>query len=203
MSPNSKQNTDILLFSQFKEGNERAFAQYFKHYYPALIAFCKQFIYDEDKAKGIAQEAFVNLWVKRDAVEKATGIKSFLYTAAKSKCLNVLKHEKVVRNYQNKTLAEKERNLNLEVLHALDFDSLSLIELQETITYFISQLPEQTQLIYRMKRIEHKKNIEIAEALSISVKTVEAHMTRALAFLRESLSDYLPAFLIALVLKGS
>ena len=203
MSPNSKQNTDILLFSQFKEGNERAFAQYFKYYYPALIAFCKQFIYDEDKAKGIAQEAFVNLWVKRDAVEKATGIKSFLYTAAKSKCLNVLKHEKVVRNYQNKTLAEKERNLNLEVLHALDFDSLSLIELQETITYFISQLPEQTQLIYRMKRIEHKKNIEIAEALSISVKTVEAHMTRALAFLRESLSDYLPAFLIALVLKGS
>ncbi|MGO4912067.1 RNA polymerase sigma-70 factor [Leeuwenhoekiella sp. W20_SRS_FM14] len=197
----NKDATDALLFSQFKKGNERAFTHYFESYYAALVGFSKQFVYDEDQARGVAQEAFVNLWVNRNLVDKPAGIKSFLYTSAKSKCLNLLKHEKVVRKYQDKTLADKERNLNLEVLHALDFDSFSLLELEETIAHLIAKLPEQTQLIFKMKRIEHKKNLEIAEELSISVKTVEAHMTRALAYLRESLTDYLPAFLIALILK--
>ncbi|RXG25598.1 RNA polymerase sigma-70 factor (ECF subfamily) [Leeuwenhoekiella polynyae] len=200
MSPKPDHTSEALLFSQLKGGSERAFTHFFERYYPAVTGFCKQFVYDEEQARSMAQEAFINLWLNRENLQKPEGIPSFLYTAAKSKCLNVLKHEKVVRNYRNVALAEKEQNLNLEVLNALDYDSLSLTELQENVSRFLEQLPEQTQIIYTMKRVAYKKNAEIATELNISIKTVEAHMTRALNHLREALSDYLPAFLIALFL---
>lgn len=200
MAPKPDSTSEALLFSQLKGGSERAFTHFFELHYPALTGFCKQFVYDEEQARSIAQEAFVNLWLSREQLQSPGGIPSFLYTAARSKCLNLIKHQKVVRKYENQKLAEQEHAINREVLQAMDYDSLSLNELQETINRFIAELPVQTQTIFKMKRMQHKKNAEIAEELQISVKTVEAHMTRALSHLRKALSDYLPAAVVAFLL---
>lgn len=198
-SPTPDHIADSLLFIQFKKGSEKAFTHYFNTYFRAITGFCEQFIHDTETARGIAQEAFVNLWLNRKKIEKPGGIPSFLYTSARSKCLNELKHLKVVRRYENETLAQKERSINLEVLQALENDSLSFQELDQTINRFIEELPEQTRQIFKMKRFEHKKNSEIAAELNISVKTVEAHMTKALSFLREGLSEYFPAVIVGLI----
>lgn len=200
MSPPSSDNkSEYLLFLQFKKGSEKVFTHYFNSYFRAVAGFCEQFIDDKETARGIAQEAFVNLWLNKDKIEKPGGIPSFLYTSARSKCLNELKHLKVVRKYHNETLAKKEHALNLEVLEGMERDSLSFQELENTINQFIEELPLQTRTIFKMKRFENKKNSEIADELNISVKTVEAHMTKALNILRKSLSDYLPATIVALI----
>lgn len=203
MSPKPDHTAESLVFSQLKNGSEQAFTYFFERHYPALTGFCKQFVYDEEQARSIAQEAFVNLWLSKEKLDTPGGIPSFLYTAARSKCLNLIKHQQVVRKYENQKLAEQEQAINLEVLQAMNYDSLSLNELQESINRFIAELPPQTQTIFKMKRMEHKKNTEIAAELQISVKTVEAHMTRALSHLRQALSDYLPAVVVALILGQS
>lgn len=51
--------------------------------------------------------------------------------------------------------------------------------------------------IFEKNRFEGKKYTEIAEEQQISVKTVEAHISKALKILRVELKDYLP-FLILL-----
>ena len=56
---------------------------------------------------------------------------------------------------------------------------------------------ENTRLIFEKNRFEGKKYTEIAEEQQISVKTVEAHISKALKILRVELKDYLP-FLILL-----
>lgn len=188
-----------LQFSLFKEGNERAFQYFFNLHYSSIAGFCRQFLYDEDKANSTAQEAFINLWLNREKLDKPTGIKSFLYTSARSKCLNLLKHEKVTRKYEDETIDIRENQLNIEVLNALDFDSLTLLELDDLIQKSIDELPEKTKQIFILKRREHKKNAEIAAEMNVSIKAVEAHMTKAIKILKEKLSDYLPAFLLALL----
>lgn len=190
-----------LQFRLFKQGNEKAFEFFFHKYYRLLSGFCQQFLHDKDKSESIAQEAYIHLWLHREAVEKLPGIRAFLYTSAKSKCLNLLKHEQYVRNYQDRELQRMERQLDLEILSAMEFDPTSLTELQELLEGFLSQLPQRTAEIFRLKRMADKKNAEIAQLLNISEKTVEAHMTRALSFLRLKLSDYLPALLLGLWLK--
>ena len=54
------------------------------------------------------------------------------------------------------------------------------------------QLPEQTRQAFILSRFKDKSNREIAEALGISVKGVEYHITKALKALRVALKDYLP-----------
>lgn len=197
----TQQKNETLQFTLFLEGNEQAFEYFFKKYNGQITGFCRQFLYDEDKAASTSQEAFINLWLNREHIQKLGGIKSFLYTSARSKCLNILKHEKVSRKYHDQTLVGREQQLNMEVLYSLDFDSLTLVELEDIIQRSIEELPEKTRTIFTMKRIENKKNAEIAADLGVSQKAVEAHMTKAIKLLREKLSDYLPAFLLALLFQ--
>ncbi|MDX1364964.1 MAG: RNA polymerase sigma-70 factor [Arenibacter latericius] len=182
--------TDEYHFNQFKEGNELAFKYFFKLYYNKIVGFSIQFIRDKDKANSIAQNAFINLWENRRKILKINGIQSFLYTSAKSECLNLLRHKKVVQKYNSQQLHLKEITINREILNSLKFDSLTLKELEELIDRSIQELPEQSRLVFIKKRFENKKNKEIAIEMGISEKAVEANMTRAIKRLKLGLSHY-------------
>jgi RNA polymerase sigma-70 factor (ECF subfamily) len=187
-------------FNAFKKGNELAFEYFFEKYYRGVLGFSVEFVSDVEDAKEITQESFINLWLNKEHIETTNGIKSFLYTYAKSKSLNHIRHNKVKEKYKNKTLNDQEKLLNIQVLNALDFDTLSLSELETLILKSIEELPNKTKEIFVKKRFQNKKNKEIAEELDLTVKTVEAHITKALKVLKTKLSIYLPSILITLIL---
>ena len=191
---------DDYFLLRFKEGHEPAFERVFNSVYKRIVGFCNQFISDRDKSQSLAQEAFIKLWLNREKVESLNGIHSFLYTAAKSECLNYLRHQKVINNYKEKKLQHFESELNQEILESFDFDLIEFTELEMMINQTINQLPDKCRMVFTMSRIGGKKNSEIAEELEISVKSVEANITRALKTLRINLSDYLPAIFIAFLI---
>lgn len=192
---------ELLQLNNLKKGNERAFEYFFNKYYDSILGFCIQFIYNKPEAKGITQEAFINLWSSRQQIEKINGIESFLYTYAKSKCLNVIRDNKVKERYKSKTLNKKERALDYDLLKSMNFDSLALTELEELITKSIDDLPEKSKVVFYKKRYENKKNKEIAQDLNVTVKTVEAHMTTALKILRLKLTEYLPLIFVSILIS--
>jgi len=63
-------------------------------------------------------------------------------------------------------------------------------ELQQIINRTLDTLPERCRRIFRLNRFEGLKYYEIAEKLSISVKTVESNMGRALRHLRKNLKEF-------------
>ena len=69
-------------------------------------------------------------------------------------------------------------------------DQLEYKELEALINRTLNKLPERRLRIFRMQRFEGKKYAEIASALSLSVKTVEAEMTKALQTLRKEIENY-------------
>jgi RNA polymerase sigma-70 factor (ECF subfamily) len=188
------QNEDFLNFILFKEGNEPAFEYFFYKLHKNIVGFCVQFVNDENDAKGIAQEAFLHLWSQKESIETVNGISSFLYTYAKSKCLNLIRHRKVKAKYTHNIIDKKEQILNQKVLQSLQFDSLTFSELEILIHKSIEDLPEKTKEIFKSKRFELKSNKEIAANMNISIKTVEAHFSSAIKILKQKLSDYLPIF---------
>jgi len=192
---------ELLQLNNLKKGNERAFEYFFNKYYDSILGFCIQFIYNKPEAKGITQEAFINLWSSRQQIEKINGIESFLYTYAKSKCLNAIRDKKVKERYKSKTLNKKERALDYDILKSMNFDSLALTELEELITKSIDDLPEKSKVVFYKKRYENKKNKEIAQDLNVTVKTVEAHMTTALKILRLKLTEYLPLIFVSILIS--
>lgn len=185
-------------FKSFKKGEEAAFKYFYDKYFRRITSFSIQFIYDQDEAENLAQEAFINLWQNRKEIESINGIQSFLYTYAKSKCLNLIRHNKVKDKFKNDLLNHKERELDIEVLNSIQFDTLELTELERIINESINDLPPKTREVFIKKRFENKKNAEIAEEMNVTIKAVEAHMTKALKILKTKLSDYL--FLIFILI---
>ncbi|NKI27451.1 RNA polymerase sigma-70 factor [Arenibacter sp. 6A1] len=184
-------NSEEQRFKSFKKGDKLAFEYYFSFFYGRITGFCIQFLGDQDKAQSVAQEAFIKLWLNRGKVEKVSGIKSFLYTAAKTQCLDILRHQSVTSKYRNLKLHEKEINLNVEILKAMNFDEVSFQELEALVDKTISKLPPQCRTVFLLSRFESKKNREIANELNISIKAVEGNITRALKIFRIELSSYL------------
>jgi RNA polymerase sigma-70 factor (ECF subfamily) len=194
---------DDYFLHRFIEGNESAFERVFKADYNRIVGFCQQFTGDKDQAKSLAQDAFLKLWLNREKIESVNGIRSFLYTSSKTDCLNYIRHNKIIQKYQDKQLENKELELNREILDTFDFDQVDFAELEKMIHQSIDELPEKCRLVFIMSKINGKKNSEIAGELSISVKAVEANMTRAIKTLRVKLAEYLPAILIQIILQNT
>jgi RNA polymerase sigma-70 factor (ECF subfamily) len=57
-------------------------------------------------------------------------------------------------------------------------------------------LPERAREIFELSRFEGLKYQEIAEKLDISIKTVEANMSKTLKLFRDNLKDYLGIFIV-------
>ncbi len=64
-------------------------------------------------------------------------------------------------------------------------------ELERFINGTLEKLPVRRRRIFEMHRLEGRKYVEIATQLSLSVKTVEAEMTKALRTLREEVEIYI------------
>lgn len=77
-------------------------------------------------------------------------------------------------------------------------DHMVTQELKLKIDTTINDLPDKCREVFLKNRMENKKYQEIADELGISVKTVEAQMSKALRILREKLSEFI-AILILMI----
>ncbi|MFT4024275.1 MAG: RNA polymerase sigma-70 factor [Flavihumibacter sp.] len=161
----------------------------FRTYYKPLHAYALTMLKDPAQAEEMVQQVFVNLWEKHQQLGIRQSATAYLYRAVHNRCLNQLKHEKVKAAYQQ-----------YNQLRPVDYPSaasrVQLTELQEKLDDALSALPEQCRTVFQMSRFEELRYQEIAGRLSISVKTVENQMGKALRLLREKLADYLPLLFI-------
>ncbi len=72
-------------------------------------------------------------------------------------------------------------------------------ELRSMLKLAILKLPEKRRRIFELSRFDGLKYGKIASQLSISVKTVESQMTKALKYLRIILKDYIPVIIIVML----
>ena len=161
------------------------FERLFKEEFNGLVVFAIQYVKDYEAAREIVQEAFVNMWSRREQIDPSKAVKSYLITSVKNRSLNYLRDNK---KFDSNLLI-------LEDLYPLPVyqqsDHLVESELKEQITLAIKELPEKCREVFLLNRDEHLKYQEIADQLQISVKTVETQMSKALQHMRKKLRDYL------------
>jgi len=175
------ENLNQHIFKRLQNGDEKAFSELFDQYYSALCLFANKYLQDMDLSRSLAQQLFIDLWMKREKITISTSVKSYLYAAVKNRCIDVLRKEKATT-----TISESVENLNQIPFR----DLVEETELNDRINSSINQLPKKCREIFLLCRFEGLKYTEIAEKLGISVKTVEMQMGIALKKLRDSLSDY-------------
>lgn len=165
----------------------------FKMYYQGLCRFSQRLVQSESAAEDIVQNAMVQFWEKRNTIRIENSIKSYMYRSVHNASLNALKREQRL-SYMD----EQSDEAMLGVKMPVD-DTLS--ELQKRISKAIATLPDKCRMVFLLSREKELKYSEIAEAMDISIKTVENHMNKALKTMHAQLGDLLIC-LLALILGG-
>ncbi len=172
--------------------NKDIFEQLFKEHFVHLCNFAQNYVTDIDDAKEIVQDVFINLWNKRETIDSNKSIISYLFTSVKNRCFNFIRDNK---KFQSHVLDID--IADYDISYEIDIDSGN--ELQMKIDEAFNKLPEKCRQIFKLSRFEELKYKEIAERLNISIKTVEAQMSKALRVLRTELKDYIITILIILL----
>lgn len=183
------------LAKKIKEGDIEALEIFFKAEYDNLLFFVNSYLNDRNAAKDIVQESFIAFWHNRENIDDTRNIRTLIFRIARNKTINTLKS----RQYKTKKNNYDEIQAELMALQS-DYvtsriDSLSLEELIHK-TYI--NLPKTIKRSFELSREEGLSNKEIADALGISVRAVEYHISASLKIFRSKLKDYLPMLFFVL-----
>ncbi|GAB5539506.1 MAG: RNA polymerase sigma-70 factor [Salibacteraceae bacterium] len=159
--------------------NKAQFETLFRAHYAPLVGYATKITEDPDAAADIVQQLFVNLWEKRSEIVVNGSVKSYLLRSTHNQCLNHIKHLKVRSQHQ--------QHVSSDIPQSTLNEELEVEEFNVQVRNAIQALPKQCRKIFLMSRLQEKKYQEIADELSLSVKTVENQMGKALKQLRMEL----------------
>lgn len=180
-----------------RKGEKKAYEAIYNEFFGVLFHLCLHYLHDEKIAEEIVQDTFMKLWEIRNALNDQFNVKSFLYTVAKNNSLNYIRNQRVsMKHLEN--IKYLEMQFNYEALERLG-NYVRFEELRNKIEESIANLPPEIIKTFRLSRFEELSYKDIANRQDISIKTVEARISKALRILRVELKDYLP--LIYLISK--
>ena len=177
-----------ILMMSLREGKKIAFEEIYRDYLGVMYHLSLQYLPDRKDSEDILQDTFMKLWEIRETLNEQSNIRNFLYTITKNNCLNYLRNQKIVFKHQE-NIKYLEMQFNYEALERLG-NYMEFEELRDRIENVIADLPDDLRETFRLSRFEELRYKEIAEKQSISIKTVEARMTKTLRILRHELKDY-------------
>lgn len=163
--------------------NSSSFETTYNLFWEELYDYCLYHCKNGPVAEEIVQDIFLSLWERRDSFIAQAAIKGYLYRAVKNK---------VFDHYREKTKKDmllNELRLHLCDEHCLTENEVMFNDLNASLHQIIESLPCRCREVYCLSREDGLNNKEIALALSISEKTVEQHLTKALRVIREKIDD--------------
>lgn len=154
--------------------------------------FALLYVRDGHAVQDILMECYAYVWEHRDEIDLTGNVEAYMFTMIKHKCLDHLLHLSRRQGVEEQLSSDARWELDMSITTLRAFDPLWIYdkEVRARIEKAIASLPENTRRIFVMNRIDGMTYREIAESLGISVKTVEAHISKALKTLRGSLGDY-------------
>ena len=173
---------NLQLIEALKLGDSKAYTILVDIYHHKLCIYAYSLINDQKAAEDIVQNVFIRTWKKRDQLKSDFEIKSFLYKSVYNEFIDEYRKQKMVVPLEKKyidaltTFVENEDEYGLE-------QKIKLVKGE------IQKLPPKCKEIFMLSKQDGLTNLEIAEYKEVSIKSVEAHITKAFNILRESIGD--------------
>jgi RNA polymerase sigma-70 factor (ECF subfamily) len=173
------------LQERIRAGDEGAFDSVFRAHYPHLVRMAESFVRERALAEEIAQEVMLELWRRRESLKVEQTFRAYLIRSTRNRALNQIRHQRIVEREAASAAVDPPSSPSAE-------EEILGVELERVVRDAIDGLPDNCREVFRLSREHGLSYAEIANALEISVKTVEKRMGQALAELRERLAPWLP-----------
>ena len=174
---------DNEIIGRIGQGDIGQFESLFRSSYVSLVRYARTLIKDQDTAEEIVQDLFFRIWKDREKIKIESSLNGYLFRSVHNSCLHYIEHNRIVAQHAEDMSFNEPENIENPS------DILNYKELQAKIALILERLPERCGKIFCMSRFEGLKYSEIAEKLSVSIKTVESNMGRALKEFRKELIE--------------
>jgi RNA polymerase sigma-70 factor (ECF subfamily) len=184
---------DIVLFYSLKkneifikklqEGSQKAWKELVIKYNDKLYGYALSLCFDHSIASDIVQQVFINVYEYRLKLKPNHSLESFLFKSIYNRFISLYHKNKSLSRLHEQYYYILEKQLN-------DTSDDDLSKNIEEMKLLINSLPEKTKDIFSLKKINGLTNKEIAEYHKISLKGVEAHITKAFKILRGKIKKH-------------
>lgn len=173
-------DAEVLLKQTFNTDPRQGCSLLFRLYYAPLCSHVIRFVYSKQVAEDIVAEVFCRFW--EDGIFQKINIsyRAYLFKSVRHSAYNYVKFE-LSRKSPNEKFGADQASSNPDEI--LQYDELYQL-LEETI----NALPQQCKKVFVLSRMENKRYHDIAQELDISVKAIEAHISKALRILRKKVN---------------
>lgn len=180
------QMSDEALLEMLRSECEWALKEIFDRYNSRLFRLAAGVLNDDDQAKDLVQDVFIDLWNRRHT-SNIQLLSHYLSRAIKFQVLKHLRNGKLKDHHLK--LAQKVQFAN-QTEEMMNFQELE-IQLQKAIDVLSPRCRE----VFYLSRYQSLSHKEISIRLKISPKTVEAQISKALSFLRSKLEGIVLLFI--------
>ena len=156
--------------------SKQRFERLFKDSYPHMYRMAFSMVEDADDAKDAVNQVFTQMWKGKPDVSEES-VRGYLLAATRNQCLHILRQRQLQQQMEEELRHTTEKSSNEEREELLR-------ELQQVID---DNLTEQDRRVLQLHYEEEMTYQETATVLGISPSTVNKHITRSLAKIRETL----------------
>lgn len=175
-------NDNKILMESLTNGEEKAYKFLLHTFHRKLHAYALTLVNDHSMAQDIVQNVFLKTWKNREKLNPEFSIQSFLYKSVYNEFINSYQQNKAMMLLQQKYVESMQH-----IVETTDEESIQ--RMLAIINKEIQNLPTKCQQVFILSKKEGLTNIEIAEHLDVSIKTVEAQISKAFKILKEKLKD--------------
>jgi RNA polymerase sigma-70 factor (family 1) len=187
--------SDALLVKLLRTDDVEAFQEIYRRYWHTLFLIARRKLYSQENAEEIVQDLFASIWSRRTDTQ-IEDLKKYLFSSVKYLIINSIKSKIVRQEYENQTASTS----TFDTTRRTE-EELAYRDLHQAIEDGLLRLPEKTQQIFRLNRLENQSVREISLLLNIPERTVEYHITQSLRSLRLHLRDYLLSTLLLFITR--
>jgi RNA polymerase sigma-70 factor (ECF subfamily) len=165
--------------AEIKKGDEVAFLAVYNQFHTKLFHYFLKRTRSKEAAKDLTQQSFIKLWQSKHTLSEEHLPDVQFFTIANSVFIDHLRRQAVERKYQHQLMQDGLEELSTLVCHAhTDYESSNYLDA------VAEDLPPVRKNVFMLKVAKGYSNKEIAEQLSVSIKTVEDHYSKALKHVR-------------------
>lgn len=180
----STSEIDRKLVIRLSKNDKDAFCELYLKYRKSIIFYAIKFLKSEEIAEDISQDTFAAIWKTRQFLNPNKSFSSYLFTIVHNRILNLLRN-----------ISSEQKLHEYISSQAIDYydsvlDELTSNEMKEIILNSINKLPDVQREAFVMSREENLSHSQIAVALGISERNVNAYIGSALKSIRQNLEKH-------------
>lgn len=182
------------IVERLKSGDEAVFALIYNRYWDKLYVAALARLNDEFQAEEVVQQVFVRLWNKKSGIQ-IQDLSAYLAAMTRYAVYEHLARESKLKK------REKIWSLNAPETYS----TVAEIENKFLLTFIrelSNELPEKCRMVFVYNKLEDQSLADVAARMNISRKTAEAHLTKALRFIRLKLSNFLNLLVLIVFWMG-